>query len=179
VRVSETCFGTGFFKPAWNLPKTYLNKWVNIYASKGGCAGNVRFQGESYSGLGDGSQQEGPGPFGIWDIHYRGATNGWRQLGGKALALVISARYGRCVGLGAVRLRSEVAIERLTSEEGCSRLVGRNFGGIAAASGRQSPVVTRKFKCHCWRCVVGHAAETGVRHLTCAWSCLGALGVAS
>lgn len=87
---------------------------------------DVRFEGEGDDGLGDGRQQEGPGPLCIWDVHSALPSRDWGKFCGEALAVVVAA------WLGLIGLRLwwvEAAIERLASEEGCSCLVVRNFGG--------------------------------------------------
>lgn len=94
---------------------------------------NARFEGEGNDHLGDGGDHERPRPFGIWDIHSGVSSNGIRrELCREALAVVISTRLGfeglRSVGLVAILLGRILPIQRLASEEGCSRLVWGNFG---------------------------------------------------
>jgi len=87
----------------------------------------IRFEGEGDDGLGDGRYHKGPCPLGVWDVHSALATDYGRELCGEAFAVMVSAR------LGLVRLWWVVAaIKRLASEEGCSCLVVRNFGGMSS-----------------------------------------------
>lgn len=102
---------------------------------------------------------------------------------------MIATRLGlewlRSVGLIVVGVRLVGRLQRLASEEGCSRLVVRNFGrmssrklaaevgglcgcGVAAGVGDYSDSgrwTARQLAVWC-----GSTAETSVRHLGCAWS---------
>ena len=104
--------------------------------------GDVRLEGKGDTGLENGGYHECPSPPAVRHVHPGSAADSWRQGGGEALAVVISS--GRRVGgmrrraLGLVRrvgVGSEVSVEWLSSQEGCARLVMRNFGRVAAAEG--------------------------------------------
>jgi hypothetical protein len=108
-----------------------------------GTGGGVRFKGKSDDGLQNGREHEGPRPSAVGYVHPGCATDcGW-QRGGEALAVVVSSRL-RAVGdvrrralrlVGRVCVGSVVPVEGLSSQEGCARLVVRNFGRMAAAMG--------------------------------------------
>lgn len=102
---------------------------------KGGCI-DVRLEGQRDDGLANGGEHKGPRPPGVGDVHPGRASHRRGQGGGKAFAVVVAPRAGVEGGLlllerglvGRVCVGREGAIEGLTSQEGCSGLVGRNFG---------------------------------------------------
>jgi hypothetical protein len=93
----------------------------------------IRFEGQGNDRLGDGGDHEGPGPFRVGDIHSGSASGGRWKIGRKALAVVVSTRR-LSVGLvaRARELGLVVSVQRLASEEGCSRLVVGNFGRMVS-----------------------------------------------
>jgi hypothetical protein len=146
--------GAGFTVNALGLPVDAVLKLAKDIAARSTLAwrddaskwtrGNVRLQGKSDDGLGNGRQHEGPCPPAVREIHPRCAAHLRWEGGGEALTVVVSSglravgeRWLRHLGRigGGVAVGSVVAIEGLTSQEGCARLVVRNFGSMAAAMG--------------------------------------------
>lgn len=131
VRASLLTLGASKCSALWKRPKTYLGEVVSTAVEGSGRRCNVRLERQGDDGLQYGDEHKGPCPFGVGDVHPGRAADGWWQGGGEAFALVVSARRGgkgRLAGWVVVGVGSKVAVERLTSQEGCARLVARNFG---------------------------------------------------
>jgi hypothetical protein len=118
---------------------------VSIVASGAVSCDDIRFESQRDDGLDDGREHERPCPPAVGDVHPGCATDGLGECGGEAFAVVVTSRR-RTVGdvrLGVLGLISRVGgvvwvvvqIDGLTSQEGCARLVVRNFGRVAAAKG--------------------------------------------
>jgi hypothetical protein len=144
--------GAGFAVPGIGLPVDVALEFAKDIAARDVSRAlrriarrrdDVRFQDKSDGGLADGRQHKGPCPGAVRKIHPGCAANGRRQSGGEALTVVVTSRL-RAVGLrwlrhlgriGSVVVGSVVAVEGLSSQKGCARLVVRNFGRVAAAMG--------------------------------------------
>lgn len=105
---------------------------------------DLRLEGQGDGDLDDGCHHERPCPPAVGDVHPGCAADGFWERGREAFAVVVASRL-RAVGnvrrgalrvvRGAVVVRVVVLIERSTSQEGCARLVVRNFGRVSAARG--------------------------------------------
>lgn len=109
---------------------------------------NIRFEGHGDDALENGREGKGPCPAGIGYVHPGRATDGRRQRGGEALAVVVAPRLRVERRLRGVlwlirRVGGVVAIEGLTSQERRSCLVWRNFGRSGSREGRLNGWICR------------------------------------
>lgn len=119
---------------------------------------NIRLEGQGNDGLDNGREHKSPCPPGVGNVHSDFATGLWWEGGGEAFAVVVSSGLdpvgnlgggleGRLVGGVVVLEVVEAAIEGLSSQKGCARLVVRNFGKNGSREGRLAMGCINK----CWR----------------------------